>query len=75
LLCALLALGAAASAQERVSEDEGNARMNVLSLQRNQAMDTVVVLQARLMTVEAALKKAQDEAAKCPSEKAKDKDK
>lgn len=61
-----LALAAPASAQERISDEETNARINILSAQRNSAMDTVVVLQARVLALEADLKKSR---AACPETK------
>ena len=52
LLCTGLA-----SAQSQVSPEEVDARIQAMAAQRNQAMDAVVVMQARIAMLEAELKK------------------
>lgn len=60
---------ASAGAQQRPSDEETNARINVLAGQRNQALDTVVILQARVAVLENELAKARDA---CKKEKPKE---
>ncbi len=59
----------AQQSQARLSDEEINARMQLLGAQRNQAQDTVVAVsaaaQARITALEAELQRAKDEAAKC----------
>ena len=66
IIFALMFMSLCALAQEKLSDEEINARVNVLSAQRNSAMDTVVVLQARVFALESDLKKAR---AACPEPK------
>lgn len=67
-----VALAAPAMAQERVSDAEIDARFQVLSAQRNAALDGAAALQARVAVLEQELAKAKKD---CKPEPAKEKPK
>lgn len=55
----LLFIACAAQAQQ-VSQEEQDARLQAMNMQRNILADTEVVLRARLIVLEAELKKAKE---------------
>lgn len=60
-ICAIaLAFSASAQQSPRPSDDEINARFQVMAAQRNRANDEAAVLQARLAVVEQELAKAKE---------------
>lgn len=67
LVPVLCFLSTVAFGQERPSDDEINARMQVFANQRNVLADREVVLSARIAVLEAELKKAKE--AVCKLEK------
>ena len=68
ILCGSVGFVSPGAAQERPSDEETNARMQVFAAQRNALADTEVLLRARLAVLEAELKKAKEMACK-PAEK------
>ena len=65
----LLLVSGLASAQSKPADEEIDARFAAIAAQRNQAMDAVVVMQARIAMIEAELKKAKQCDQKAGAEK------
>ena len=69
VLAILLALPFSVLAQQRASDDEINARLEALSVQRNSAQDQIVVMAGRMNVMQKEIDRLKAEAAKCKDEK------
>ena len=69
VLAILLALPFSVLAQQRESDDEINARLEALSVQRNSAQDQIVVMAGRMNVMQKEIDRLKAEAAKCKDKK------